>query len=120
MTLHAFGRIHAGQIDDRDDLERCHRIAIRGARDAGLNFRSWNWPRVKLVTSSDSEPLRMTRICSGSPLEESVLRRPLTSASMASSTATVSAMPSAVMSVVVLRTTRLRRLYATGMAMGDS
>ena len=52
----------------------------------------------------------MTRTCSGSPEVESVERRPLTSARIASSTATVSAMPSAVMMVVVLRTTRLRRL----------
>src|SRR3974377_1501871 len=35
---------------------------------------------------------------------------------MASSTATVSAMPSAVMIVVVFRTIRFRRLYARGMA----
>ncbi len=46
-------------------------------------------------------------------------RSPLTSERMASSTATVSAIPSAVMSVVVLRTTRFRRLYARGMAMAS-
>jgi hypothetical protein len=40
-----------------------------------LNFKSWNCDRVKFETSSVSDPLRITRICSGSPLEASVLRR---------------------------------------------
>ena len=75
-----------------------------------LNFRSWNCVRVKLLTNSESEPLRSTSTLSGSPVAASVERSPVTSPRMASSTATVSAMPSAVMMVVVFRTTRFRRL----------
>jgi len=55
----------------------------------GLNFRSWNCVRVKLLTISDSDPCAMTTICRGSPEEANVVRKPLTSASTASSTATV-------------------------------
>ena len=75
-----------------------------------LNFRSWNCERRNTLTSSESDPLRSTNTCRGSPEIDSVVRNPFTSARMASSTATVSAMPSAVMIVVVLRTTRFRRL----------
>ena len=39
----------------------------------GLKIRSRNCVRVKLLTISDSEPLRSTTICSGSPVAASVV-----------------------------------------------
>ena len=63
-----------------------------------------------MLTSSAPAPLRRTKTFSGSPVEVSDVRKPVIIAIMASSTATVSAMPSAVMIVVVLRTIRFRKL----------
>ena len=76
----------------------------------GMDFRSWKTSRVTALLNSAVEPLRITRICSGLPEDWNAVCRPFTSARTASSTATVSAIPSAVMRVVVFRTTRLRRL----------
>ena len=45
---------------------------------------------MKLLTISDSDPFRSTNTCNGSPDEPSVVRKPLISARIASSTATVS------------------------------
>src|SRR5271170_7852590 len=66
--------------------------------------------------SSAFAPLRITRMFRGLPEALKADCNPLTRARTATSTETVSAMPSAVISVVVLRTVRLRRLYARGIA----
>ena len=65
---------------------------------------------MKLLASSESEPLRSTSTLRGWPEASNAVRKPLTNARMASRTATVMAIPSAVMMVVVLRTARFRRL----------
>ena len=70
-----------------------------------------------LLESSASEPLRSTSALSGLPELTIVRRMPLASIRLDASTKTTSAMPPAVASVVVLRTKRLRTLYARGMNM---
>ena len=75
-----------------------------------LNFMSWKLACVTTLISSAVPPLRRTRTCSGFPEDWSDVRSPPTSARIASSTATVSPMPSAVMTVVVFLTTRFLRL----------
>src|ERR1700733_3636545 len=69
------------------------------------------------LPNSELLPLRRTRICRGFPVFAKVALSPSTSASEDTSTATVSAIPATVINVVVLRTTRLRRLYAKGIFM---
>ena len=76
----------------------------------GFTLRIWNVSWVTVELSSAVEPLRITITLSGWPVDVSAERSPSTSAKMLSSTATVSAMPSAVMIVVVRRATRFRRL----------
>ncbi len=76
----------------------------------GRSLRSWNHCRVMMLVNSAVAPRLTTSTCSGFPVAASDVRSPSTKASTASSTATVSAMPSAVITVVVLRSIRLRML----------
>ena len=66
--------------------------------------------RSTMLTSSAVDPWRMTMRCKGSAVTLRDERSPSTKDPMPRSTATVRAMPKAVMSVVPLRTFRLRTL----------
>src|SRR5215472_10622470 len=72
------------------------------------------------LLSSDEDPLLNTRTLRASPDDRNAARSPSTSAKAANRTTTVSAMPMAVITVVVRRTMRLRRLYVSGIPMISS
>src|SRR5581483_8078738 len=82
----------------------------------GRNLSASNWSRLTAEEVSVVDPLRTTTTLSGDPVSLIAELSPATIAITITNTATTSAIPPAVIAVDTRLTSRLRRLYLSGIA----
>ena len=77
VHIDAIRRIDTHQVDHGHHFERRQRLPGLSRAIPGLDLRSWKASRVKLLTSSESAPLRSTRTFKGLPVDCNEVRRPV-------------------------------------------